>query len=71
MSQAWAIDSAVAFLTGNHVVQIKFDQILPSAGPSARSGNEIIKVKDCKDESGLQLILSRVFRIKATTLVKF
>ena len=41
MSRACAIDSPVAFLTANHVIQIGFDQISPSAHPPARSGNEI------------------------------
>ena len=41
MSRVCAIDSAVAFLTVNHVVQIGFDKISPSAGTSASSGNEI------------------------------
>ncbi|KAL9975807.1 hypothetical protein ACROYT_G013012 [Oculina patagonica] len=40
LSRACAIDSPATFLTGNHVVQIGFDQISPSASPT-RSGNEI------------------------------
>ena len=54
MPRACAIDLAVAFLTGNHVVQIGFDQISPSPRLSARSVNEI--KWDCTEEVLQELI---------------
>ena len=61
MSRACAIDSPVAFLTGNHMVQIRFDQISLAFGSSIReiSERDYRQLSTCRNlELAVELFIS-------------
>ncbi len=66
LSQACAIDSPATFLTGNHVVQIGFDQISPS-GSSTRKiwEQDYFHTQPLKQNNELKIKLTKVQKYRS------